>query len=108
MSAPAGTAKVRVEWAYPSTVRSRMPLGFHVYAGISAVNYSTPVATVLYANSIAGTWGTTLTGLSDDTTYTIGVRAFNATAEEPNTTTVTVTADSTGPAAVDGLTAIAI
>ena len=37
--------------------------------------------------------------------YTIGVRAYNATAEESNTTTVTVIADSVGPSPVTSLTA---
>jgi hypothetical protein len=37
----------------------------------------------------------------------IGVRAFNAVAEETNTKTVTVTADATGPSAVNSLTATA-
>ena len=43
----------------------------------------------------------------DGVTYVIGVRAYNATAEEPNTMTVTVTADATGPEPVDSLTAVA-
>ena len=47
--------------------------------------------------AIAGTFVADLSGLANGTTYTIGVRAYNATAEEPNTTTVTCTADSTGP-----------
>jgi hypothetical protein len=40
-------------------------------------------------------------------TYTIGVRAYNATAEESNSNTVIVTADATGPAAVGALTGTA-
>ena len=71
-------------------------------------NYSVPAATVLYASSIAGTFVANIGPLSDGATYAIGVRAYNATAEEPNMTTVTVTADATGPTAVLSLTAAAV
>ena len=48
-----------------------------------------------------------MAGFTDGTTYTIGVRAYNATAEEMNTNAVTVTAIATGPAQVDGLVGVA-
>jgi hypothetical protein len=69
--------------------------------------YGTPAATVLYASSVMGSWVCNLAGLTDDTVYTIGVRAYNAASEEANTNTVSATADRTGPAAVDSLTATA-
>ena len=129
---------IRVEWWYPATPGPRAPTGFHVYAsghasygavpnivvpGNSAAvndgsvtatgkgatpNYSTPAATVLYSAGIFNTFQSNLDSLSDGIQYTVGVRAFNASGEEQNTTVVTVTADATGPAAVDSLTATAI
>jgi hypothetical protein len=69
--------------------------------------YGIPAATVLYSASIWNSFVCNLTGLADGTTYTIGVRAYNTTAEERNTNTVNVAADATGPAAVDSLTATA-
>jgi hypothetical protein len=100
---------VRVEWGFANVQPARVPTGFHVYIGTGGVpSYITPAATVSYASAIANTFVANLTGLSGGTVYTIGVRAFNASAEETNTTTVNVTADTTGPAPVDSLTATAI
>jgi hypothetical protein len=69
--------------------------------------YGVPAATVLYSARIVNSFVCNLAGLADGTTYTIGVRAYNAIAEERNTNTVNVTADASGPAAVDSLTATA-
>ena len=44
-----------------------------------------------------------LTGLTGGVPYTFGARAYNATGEEANTTTVTVTAVATTALAVTGL-----
>jgi hypothetical protein len=63
---------------------------------------------VSFQTAIAGSFVTDLPGLINGTVYTIGVRAYNGTAEEPNTVTVNCTADATGPAAVASLTAVAI
>jgi hypothetical protein len=99
---------VRVEWAYPPTRGPRAPVGFHVYYGSSGFpDYTTVEATTLFNTGIANTFVANLASLADGTTYTIGVRAYNATAEENNTTTVSVTADATGPAAVDDLVGVA-
>jgi hypothetical protein len=99
---------VRVEWGYPSVNRAKTPTGFHVYIGTGGVpSYITPAATVSYSSGLSRTFGYTFTGLTDGTAYTIGVRAFNATAEEPNQSTVSVTADATGPLPVDSLTGTA-
>jgi hypothetical protein len=99
---------IRVEWTYASANRATLPTGFQVYIGTGGTpNYATPAATVLYASAIANTFVANLNGLTNGTTHTIGVRAYNATAEETNTSTVNVTADATGPAAVDSLTATA-
>jgi hypothetical protein len=102
-------AAIRVEWFYPRTVGAKAPAGFHVYIGTGgAPSYASPVATVSATSVIAGAFVANLTGLSDGTAYSVGVRAFNATAEETNTTAVTVTADATGPNPVQSLTATAM
>jgi len=100
---------VRVEWGYPVINRATVPTGFHVYLGTGgAPSYSSPAATVSFSAGIANTFVSNLAGLTGGTTYQIGVRAYNAVAEEPNTSFVSVTADSAGPAAVDSLIATAI
>jgi hypothetical protein len=97
---------IRVEWTYASANRAKLPTGFHVYIGTTSMNYANPVATVLFTSAIANTFVANLTGLTDGTLYMIGVRAFNSTAEESNTVTVSMTADATGPLPVDSLVAI--
>ncbi len=100
---------IRVEWGYPAvTNRAKTPTGFHVYRGTGGiVNYTTPVATVLWGTMVAGSFVANLTGLTNGATYTMGVRAYNATAEETNTNTVSATAVSVGPTAVESLLATA-
>jgi hypothetical protein len=96
---------IRVEWAYPPPLNpAKTPTGFHVYDGIGSVNYISPVATVSWGSGIVNMFVANLSGLTGGTTYQIGVRAYNGTAEEPNTNFVTVTADTTGPGPVDSLT----
>jgi hypothetical protein len=100
---------IRVEWAYNTINPSPIPTGFHVYIGTGGTpSYGSPVATVSFQASIAGTFVANLSGLVNGTVYTVGVRAYNATAEEPNTNTVNVTASSVGPTAVVDLAATAI
>jgi hypothetical protein len=96
---------IRVEWAYPKPlVTAKTPTGFNVYIGTGGTpNYSSAAATISYALGIASMFVANLSGLTDGTTYTIGVRAYNTVAQEPNTNTVNVTASATGPASVDGL-----
>jgi hypothetical protein len=98
---------IRAEWFYPAMSRLRTPIGFHIYIGIGPLSYATPTATVLYSQGVANSYGANMSGFTDGTTYTVGVRAFNAVAEEPNTNTVTVTALATGPAPVDSLVGVA-
>ena len=69
---------------------------------------ASPAATVLYSTGLFNTFQVNLAGLLDGKKYAVQVRAYNAFGEEQNTTAVAVTADATGPAAVDSLTAIAI
>jgi len=101
-------AAIRVEWSYNTISPSIVPTGFHVYIGTPTVSYGSPAATVSFQSAIAGSFVANLTGLTSGDVYQIGVRAYNSTAEEPNTVTVTVTADSVGPAAVVSLAATAV
>jgi Concanavalin A-like lectin/glucanases superfamily len=100
---------IKIEWSYPNPpIPAQTPTGFHVYSGVGSLSYATPTQTVSYGSSIMNTFTAILSGLTNGTTYMIGVRAFNATAEEPNTATVTCTSDATGPTAVQSLTAVAV
>ena len=106
---PTAGGGIRVEWAYNTINPNPVPTGFHVYKGTGgSPSYGSIVATVSFSAAIAGTFVANLAGLSNGIAYTIGVRAYNATAEEPNTAAVTVTADTTGPSSVVSLTATAI
>lgn len=106
---PRAGGTIRVEWAYNTINPAPVPTGFHVYKGTGGVvSYGSPAATVSFQAAIAGSFVTDLTGLVNGTVYTIGVRAYNSTAEEPNTVTVNCAADATGPAAVVSLSATAI
>jgi hypothetical protein len=106
---PRAGGTIRVEWAYNTINPAPVPTGFHVYKGTTGPpNYGVVAATVSFQAAVAGAFMVDLPGLVNGTVYTIGVRAFNSTAEEPNTVTVNCTADSTGPTAVVSLTATAI
>jgi hypothetical protein len=84
-----------------------MSTGYHIYFGTGGTpNYASPVATVLFAAATANTFATNLPGLTDGTTYTIGVRAYIATAEEANTNTVTVTADAVNITVISARSAV--
>jgi hypothetical protein len=109
---------ITVEWHYSQTTRTPpnaviagrgVPTGFHVYIGTGgSPSYTTPATTVLYGSGFLNAFQAVLSGLLDDTAYTLGVRAFNGTAEETNTVTVNVTAHATGPSPVVSLSARAI
>lgn len=93
-----------VEWNYNGRGKAS-PTAFFVYRTVGGtVNWaSSPVATVPYAPG-KPTFSADLTGLSDGVTYAIGVRAWNATGTEANTTaTASVTGDTTAPSDVDSL-----
>ena len=104
---PLAQGAIRAEWYYPPTTGAKTPTGFHVYTAIGVLNYATPTATVLWSKGVGNSFVANMPGFADGVTYTVGVRAFNAVAEETNTNTVTVTAIATGPAPVDSLTAVA-
>jgi hypothetical protein len=105
---PLAGGAVRVEWYY-TPVRESAPVGFNVYLGPGVTpNYATPTAVVAYGSGRFNTFVADLLGLTDGMAYSIGVRAFNASGEEANTTSAGVTADATGPLPVDLLIATAI
>jgi hypothetical protein len=64
------------------------------------------VATVPWSSGRSGAFSSDLIGLMDGSTYSIGVRAFNAVGEEANTLPVTIMADGTPPVLVDSLEAV--
>lgn len=100
---PRASGDIRLDWSYALADRDRPPTYFHVYRGTGGVpDYTTPVATVQYFLAVLH-FSATVSGGSDGIAYTFGVRAYNATGEEVNVLTTTVTADATGPAAVSGL-----
>jgi len=102
---PRAAGAIRVEWGYHSMGRGRLPLGFNVYLGVGGTpDYSSPVFSTAYALGRTTYLGD-LTGLVSGTTYTVGVRAYNAAGEETNSSTVAITSDATGPQGVDTLTA---
>lgn len=88
----------KVEWAYDPNGQLGAPTSFKVWlTSGGSVNYAAaPAATVTYA---AGTpvFVASLTGLSDGVAYSVGVRATNASGDETNTVSVSVTGDSTAP-----------
>jgi hypothetical protein len=100
---------IRVEWAYNTINPSPVPTGFNVYIGTGGTpSYGSPAATVPFAASIGATFVSNVGPLTSGITYTVGVRAFNGVAEDPNTTTVNVVPVSAGPTAVVDLTGGAI
>ncbi|MHB8397343.1 MAG: hypothetical protein ACYDCI_00190 [Candidatus Limnocylindrales bacterium] len=104
---PLAQGVIRAEWYYRPTSGPKTPTGFHVYTANGVLNYTTPTATVLWTTGARNSFVANMPGFTGGTTYTVGVRAYNAVAEEPNTTTVTVTAITSGPAPVDSLTGFA-
>jgi hypothetical protein len=106
---PLSGGAARVEWSYPPTRGAKAPAGFHVYIGTGGTpGYSAPIATVAYSSGLLNSFVANLSGLSGGTAYSAGVRAYNASGEEANTTAVSFTAATAGPSPVGSLTAAAI
>lgn len=98
---------IRVEWGWPLLNRARLPTGFRIYVGDGGpTDYTTPRASAPFVLG-QGSYSVELTGLDSGATYSLGVRAFNDSGEETNTTTVLATSDAAGPQGVDSLTATA-
>jgi hypothetical protein len=107
--APRAGGTAVVAWTAPPGGAGGAPRGFHVYLGTPTPDYSTPAAVVAYDSGSPGRhYQVTLTGLSDGVVYAVAVRAWNAGGEEQNTTSVLVTGDTTGPAGVVPIAAVAI
>jgi hypothetical protein len=94
-----GTAQVA--WQYPRVNPGGTPTGFHVYLGTPTPAYGSPALTVPYDGR--ATYQASLAGLADGVAYQVAVRAYNASAEEPNAVVAAVTGDATGPLPVDDL-----
>jgi hypothetical protein len=106
---PRAGGAARVEWWYPTTAGPTTPAGFHVYIGVGASpSYTSPVAIVAYSTGYLNTFKADLTGLTGGTAYSVGVRAYNATGEEPNTIAVGFTAGAAGPLAVSSLSSSSV
>lgn len=86
---------VRLSWLYKTPGGRALPSKFNVYAGTPGVSYAAYVQQVAYGSD--GRYFAVVSGLMNGRTYQFVVRAANATAEEPNTTIVTATSDSSGP-----------
>lgn len=104
-AAPRAGGKVRVRWrARVLASDANRPTTFNVYKGTGgSANYASAAATVAATPGLF-VYEADLTGLTNGVAYTVGVRASNATGEEPNTTTTVATADATAPDNVDSLT----
>jgi hypothetical protein len=94
----------QVSWAWLPRPNEANPTGFRVWltAGVT-VNYAAaPTATVAF---VAGrrAYGAALTGLVAGTTYSIGVRAYNAAGDEPNTERAELVGLASPPGTVSGL-----
>lgn len=103
---PLAGGSAKIEWSYLAiSTAAKKPTGFNVYSSTgSTPNYSSPVATVPFSSGLFNAFSTTLTGLTNGTTYAVGVRAYNSTGQESNNVFVLVTADSVGPSPVIDLT----
>jgi hypothetical protein len=105
---PGGSATASWSFLQPPGLRPP-PAGFNVWltAG-STVNYNAgPTASVPYVPGQTA-YTATLSGLTGGATYSIGVRAWNATATEGNTLSARVVGVTTGPSAPDGATGSAL
>jgi hypothetical protein len=96
---------IRVEWSYLPVVGYTLPTSFSVWCQVGALSYAlTPTTATYDPGRIA--FSVDIPSLTDGSTYTIGVRATNATGTETNTTTTTAIADATGPLPVASLTGV--
>lgn len=102
---PSANAGARVSWSYNALNQGGPPQSFRVWATVGGtVNYAaSPVATVTYSRG-ATRYEAAITGLTGGVSYSIGVRAYNAVADDGNTAKVDLVADGTGPAAIDAIT----
>ncbi len=99
-----GTAEVT--WAYNPAGQGAPPLGFRIYRGSPAVDYTTIAAVASYEEGRA-TYRVVLGGLAA-TPHQITVRAQNLSGEETNTLATAVTPAAAGPNPVASLAAAVV
>jgi len=105
---PIAGGVIRVEWTCLYGDSLRQPLGFHVYLGPGSVpNYTLPVSTVPWSVGRFGCFSADLVGPGNGAPCSIGVRSYNAVAEEQNVTVLHITPDNSPPSVVDSLAAVA-
>jgi len=106
-ASPIKSGGIHVAWQFVPGGQP-LPTGFHVYVKAGSPPACTPGSqseTVTYGSG--RNFFANITGGLDGTTYYVIVRAYNGTAEEPNTNAVTVVADAAGPLPVRNLVATA-
>lgn len=91
---------IALDWVWFGPTNPTPLTGFKVYGGTPTISYSSPLATIPYSAG-RNTFRTTLAGLTDGSSYQIGVRAYNATGDDGSLSVVTIVADATGPVIVD-------
>jgi len=98
-------ARIKLRWRYNPAGQEVQPVGFRVFIDSGGgFDFEAPDATVSYAPGGFGfEW--TSDALVDGNLYSFCVRVYAASSETPNTSYVTITARSTGPAAITGLIA---
>ncbi len=99
--APIAAGGLLVHWSYPYVATLPRPTAFRVYVGPSPVGptYTAPAAIVPYYPGVRF-YRAKITGLVGGQQYLVGVRAYNAVAEEPNTTVVSVAPVTQAPLSV--------
>jgi hypothetical protein len=106
-SKPLASGALRVRWAYNPRGQGGAPTGFKVWITTGgSVNYAaSPSTTVAYdPNKQIFSVDFAASTLTDGTTYSVGVRAYNSTATETNTVSSAIIGQATGPTAVEALT----
>jgi len=99
---PVAAGGLDVTWAYLPTAGGGTPTGFKVWAQVGAINYAlTPTLASYDPDAVMHL--ATVPSLTHGATYTVAVRAYNATADDGNTLTTTAIPDAVGPLAVDDL-----
>lgn len=94
---------IRVEWTWARVPGSADPAGFKVWATAGgSVNYAA-APNVTVGSFGAGPSSADVPGLTPGTSYSIGVRAYNAAGDDGNTLSASATADNAPPDAPDAL-----
>lgn len=101
---PGSSGTAIITWVHNHRLGGK-PTGFKIWVSSGSISYgSTPTTTTPFVDGQL-VYLVAVSGLSDGVTYNVAVRATNATADDPNTTTATVVGDAVGPPTVDSFTA---